>query len=398
MSAFLQKNADGTTATTYSIKFYYNGKQIKRQTGCTRRADAEKIERDLRAELTAGRAEVLQTYRLRAVTSPLLTTIIAAYNAAPVEASATTRKHNGRCLKQIITAAGIDYDTATLRDLSPALLRQWFSNTATELETIDDQSDANSLRKTRNSIAAQARGIAVPRAVQYYLDTGAITDTAAEPLRQFYGAYTLYSLPEPRMDYCPPSDDVVARTLAAILTAPRDQFIACCLALCAGLRRGEICQARWDWFTQRNGAPAIDARASVKNGTGLIQTKCLDPWYTALMARAETENWLLTGQCITGSATYTTDTLYRDIAALMRGCGWNTTKAIHSLRAYAGSCVAMRYDIYTAQQFLRHSSVQVTEQHYSHFIKQFRSASPETLPWHWASAPQQTAQPIAQNQ
>jgi integrase len=65
---------------------------------------------------------------------------------------------------------------------------------------------------------------------------------------------------------------------------------------------------------------------------------------------------------------------------------WETMKTNHALRAYAGSQVAMKYGIYDAQCWLRHSTVKVTEQHYSHFIKRFRPADLDTIPARWAQA------------
>ena len=45
----------------------------------------------------------------------------------------------------------------------------------------------------------------------------------------------------------------------------------------------------------------------------------------------------------------------------------------------------MKYGIYEAQMFLRHSTVKVTEQNYSHFVNKFKPADLATIPARWAT-------------
>jgi hypothetical protein len=70
-------------------------------------------------------------------------------------------------------------------------------------------------------------------------------------------------------------------------------------------------------------------------------------------------------------------------------------KTNHALRAYAGSQVAMKYGIYEAQMWLRHSTVKVTEQNYSHFVNKFKPADLEQLPTRWAVIADLTKVPSA---
>lgn len=92
---------------------------------------------------------------------------------------------------------------------------------------------------------------------------------------------------------------------------------------------------------------------------------------------------------ITGTETYRTDDLFRAVSAWLRGLGWETMKTNHALRAYAGSQVAMKYGIYEAQIFLRHSTVKVTEQNYSHFVSKFKPANLDQIPARWAKVTSQ---------
>jgi integrase len=82
---------------------------------------------------------------------------------------------------------------------------------------------------------------------------------------------------------------------------------------------------------------------------------------------------------------YTEDATFRAVSAFLRGLGWDTGKTNHELRKYAGSQIAMRYGIYDAQCWLRHSTVKVTEQHYTGYVKRFKPADLTTIAAHWAT-------------
>ena len=62
----------------------------------------------------------------------------------------------------------------------------------------------------------------------------------------------------------------------------------------------------------------------------------------------------------------------------------NTNQA---LRAYAGSQVAMRFGIYEAPMWLRHSTMKITERYDSHFVSQFKPQELERIAARWAIAP-----------
>jgi integrase len=73
------------------------------------------------------------------------------------------------------------------------------------------------------------------------------------------------------------------------------------------------------------------------------------------------------------------------VSEWLRKLGWKTNKTNHALRAYAGSQIAMKYSIYEASGWLRHSTVKVTENHYTYFIKRFKPADLNTIPARWAT-------------
>ena len=60
-------------------------------------------------------------------------------------------------------------------------------------------------------------------------------------------------------------------------------------------------------------------------------------------------------------------------------------KTSHALRVYAGCQVAMRYGIYEAQMWLRHSTVKITERNNSHFVSKFKPQELESIAARWAT-------------
>jgi integrase len=147
----------------------------------------------------------------------------------------------------------------------------------------------------------------------------------------------------------------------------------------------------------------LDGEAHVKNGTGRVQVRALDPFFTILQARVQTRGYradLFNPQSairnpqyiLSGPITARADGTPRAVSAWLRSLGWKTQKTNHALRAYAGSQIAMKYGIYEASTWLRHSTVKVSETHYSHFIQKFRPQNPDDLPVRWAVAPSATPQ------
>ena len=164
-------------------------------------------------------------------------------------------------------------------------------------------------------------------------------------------------------------------------------FVAIGHELAFGLRRGEIAQARWDWWKAGPGYPVLSGEAQVKSGTGRLRVRALDPWFNLMRARIEAEGWR--GEdadyIIPGADNYRNEDLFRGIGSWMRQLGWRTKKTNHALRAYAGSQVAMKYELYEAQAWLRHSTIEVTKDHYTQYVKDFKSDNPDDIEARWAT-------------
>jgi hypothetical protein len=95
----------------------------------------------------------------------------------------------------------------------------------------------------------------------------------------------------PKDQYNPPADHIIKATLDAWLALEdRNLFLAIGHELAFGLRKGELAQAKWNWWTTREGYPVLDGQAAVKNGTGLVQVRALDPWFNAMRARVDAKS------------------------------------------------------------------------------------------------------------
>ncbi len=86
---------------------------------------------------------------------------------------------------------------------------------------------------------------------------------------------------------------------------------------------------------------------------------------------------------LAGSETERTDDVFHRNSQWLREIGWRTQKTNHALRAYAGSLVAMRENIWRASAWLRHAGVKTTQQAYSHFINS-RVFGPQDVRVRWA--------------
>jgi integrase len=283
-------------------------------------------------------------------------------------------------------------DCQAVRQLTPAVARQWFDATQRTVLVEPDQEAAASLKRSANSRWAQAKSLFTDRCLAYYEDRQLLTASQVAEVHAFLRAGDNARFARiPKQIYNPPSDDIIRATLNDWeKLEDRNLFLAIGHELAFGLRKGELEQARWSWHTVRAGYPVLDGRASVKNGSGLIQVRALDPWFTIMQTTAILNHWWGTpGEAeeliIQGNDTYRTDGLFRAVSDFLRTRGWETMKTNHALRAFAGSQIAMKFGIYEAQMWLRHSTVKVTEQHYSHFVNKFKPSDVNTLPARWAT-------------
>lgn len=387
----------------YYFRFTFRGKAYPR---CLETNDATEAQRRAKAKyaeivaaVSSGEYKRLDATKLRSADSVSLSDLITAYRIGPSEAAAKTRQCNINALLQIAAGA------ALVRELTPALARKYFDGITAKALAQPDQGAAASMKRTANSVWQAAASLFTPRCLAHYQDKGLITNPAA--LLEFCaaGKAARFDKKKLKIIYRPPAESIITKTLQAWiqLAQPdatklhRDMFLVIGHELAYGLRKGEMVQARWNWHQTRQGYPVLDGTANVKNGSGLVQVRALDPWFTTMKDLATACNWWLPslsaggeGQgevdspIVAGTATYQREDIYNAISAWLRDLGWETQKTNHALRAYAGSQVAMKYGIWEASAWLRHSSVEVTQSHYMYFLKTFPVADKELIAAKWA--------------
>lgn len=388
----------------YHFKFEFRGKPYVR---CLETTDAAEAQRRARLKFTeitqaviAGEYERLDATKTRHTVHATLGELLAAYRTSPVKANPTTRESNIRALLNILTQLNGGASVPASREQLlqtpfPKLVNGDTAEAWFKLAGIEPQ--------TANSLWRQAASLCAPRALFTYRKLKMFHPC----LEEFASTGTVCQRPVSKTPPRPPSDDIIAATLKAWEQlgnddAARNLFLAIGHELAFGLRAGEVSQARWNWWTIKYGAPMLCATGQFKhNHEGYFEQPALDPFFSIMRNKAIARGWLLLGRAsvpasqddyiITGSDSYRADGIEREVSAFLRQLGWETTKTNHALRAYAGGQVALKYGIYKAKEFLRHSSVKVTEQHYMYLLKHplldtIRDASPVK----WA-----TAEPIA---
>jgi integrase len=266
--------------------------------------------------------------------------------------------------------------------LDKELVCAFFEKALTAAKTLP-QSEEQSAKRSANSTFNQARSMFKPHVLEKLRKR-----LTLPPLQQFLEAYEVEKFQRvTKRGYNAPADDVIKNTIDAWeKLTDRNMFLAMGYELAYGLRKGEMSQAKWGWSVVKEGAPGLDGECKVKASNGRVQVKALDPFWTIMQTRIAKEGWRgeKDDYVLRGPDSEREDETFRRVGALMRELGWETQKTNHSLRAYAGSQVAMRYGIYSASGFLRHSSIKVTEQAYTHFVEMHRIDKPELLASKWA--------------
>jgi integrase len=190
-------------------------------------------------------------------------------------------------------------------------------------------------------------------------------------LAPFIGVYQEERFAPGVVHYNPPGPKVIRDTAHSwARMTDRNTFLAVGLMLSCGLRKQEVAQVTWGMLGRSYDGALLDGRGWVKNKSGGFVVPPIDPYWRVMVRRIEREGWRGKSDelVLQGSLTERTELVFRNVSGWLAELGWRTQKKSHALRAFSGSLVAMKWGIYRAQQWLRHSSVTVTESNYSHFI------------------------------
>lgn len=289
-----------------------------------------------------------------------------AFLSAPLPSSSQTRKSCLRYLDKVLSYG----DGKLSRDTIKAFFAA-YQLKASQLP----QSEASSVMVTANSMVGQAMCVFSPRAIECYRDLGlAVPDMG--PIREAVAGRRFFGV---RVDYDAPSDELVQKTLNSVGELSEAAWLAVGLMLVFGLRKAEAAQAQWSWIKPLDGYVVIEGNCKVKNGSGRLFTRGLDPYWTQLLKGKTGE-----GYVIPGNTAHREQGVFNEIGLWMRKHGWQTVKSNHALRALYGGLVAMRYGVEEASRRLRHNQLSTTQRFYMHFLDMRKLAKPEELGIEWA--------------
>jgi hypothetical protein len=350
----------------YYFRFMFRGKRYPRCLDTNDAAEAQRRAREIYQQIRAdANAAAELKMRQPAPAKPAtITQIIAAYKTGPSAAGADTRRRNCGSFRLIVP---LPADNVT--DITAAAARSLFARATQRAMAAPDQGKSNSIKRTAMATWRAARSLFTPVCIDDYKAKGLYHACIDE----FLAAGDLARFKKlPKITYVLPADGLIERTLTEWQKlSDRNLFLAVGFELIFGLRAKETAQAKWNWLQRKYGSPMLLARGFFKNRAFEFEAPALDPWFTIMSKRIIAEKWA--GQpddfVIQGSKTFRGDENFRDVSAWMRGLGWQTQKTNHALRAWAGCQVAVKYDLWEACRFLRHSSVQVTEGHYMYLLK-----------------------------
>ncbi len=434
---------DGSRADNYSYKFTWRGQQILRATKFTAelsgtheqaRADARAVARAHLRALELGCVAQVEAFQNRAgAPCPTLADLKAALDAgAPGRLSPNSAHAAWLQLLNILRKARLDLPltgslTHPLTLLSADLLQRYAqavldvaaAEGATERRLKQMQRSANSTWSTarmlfsRRMRAYYAGGASVPASrggasalasrpggASVPASRGGASVPASQPRLTLPASIDAFCKTAPfdskeagrKRQYDIPPDHIIRATFENLDNVQRlenpNLYVAVCLALAFGLRKGEIIGARVRNITSRDGVRGFEVvenwvarrlRTVPKNGDQqpFIYAKNgrlahLEPF----LSGRDPDDYILTGPFASSRTEYT----FRDVSRWMRRLGWGTQKTIHEFRAYAIAKVAKTEGIFEASKWARHSNVIITQNNYGHHCTQSTADVPLKLP------------------
>lgn len=331
-------------------------------TGTTNKKDAQRLGREWFKNLEAGNTEVLRSVERRRQFSTIGEAISAYLGSGLRRCNDETAMDNVRSLRMLIRQGGKLSDEASLDQLTPELVRKFYSIRLAGKKTTDKLRAA----RTANCIYRTARSIFGKR----MLKRGVFTelDVPNETLEQFRECEfedegdASYELPDP---------GIIKRLMLESVNLRREQpsvYIAFLLTLATGIRKGE---ASWLEFSDiHDEIPCGGLVALIQNKEARL-TKSKKSRRVPIHAavKAELENLSDGGlYVIPGTRSHRTNTVWRRLAAWMKGLGWNREKAAHELRKFYGAQVSTELGLYAAQKYLGHSTPVVTNKYYADLV------------------------------
>jgi len=358
--------------------------------------------------------------------------ILAVVDSLPITAGPATRQSYVWSLRWVLRRALVLEDAAipALRAdvLSKDTARRYFTNIMAEARQIESQGQRATFLRTACTFFDNSRALFAPLPLDAMRETFNLKIPAdIEEYRKGKKLFFREKLGQ-GSEFERPSDAVIRRTLVEwvklgntpgyeIPTARRhgpklselhrrNVFIAVGLALSCGCRAGEFEQVKWDWLRTENGHPLLSATdVNVKNRTGQIRVRPLDPFWKILQRTIHRNQWHsgqsgtdyvleererehVTGKpaCVTrGGQSDRTEWPKTLASQWLRWLGWTTQKSNHALRDLSASWVTMKFGLERARIFCRHGQSSTTASHYNRFVDADVMDDSKRLAWlRWA--------------
>jgi len=258
-------------------------------------------------------------------------------------------------------------EQASLSILTPEAVQKW---RLAFLARVDgDARKGRAARISANFVVRQARSLFAPRIVKF-LKALRLPD----PL-PFSG---VEMFPRESMRYVSKIDagEILRKARGELAEQAPAQFLVILLGIAAGLRRGEIDRLPWNHidfrkrqiFVEDTEAGAV--KSSDSRGAVDIDEKTIE-LLRGFHAKADTKFVIDAPQAEEAESSrpwglrYRCSSVFEKVNAWLRANGVEGNKPLHTLRKEAGSMIATQHGIFAAAQFLRHSDIKVTAEHYA---------------------------------
>jgi integrase len=258
-------------------------------------------------------------------------------------------------------------EQASLSILTPEAVQKW---RLAFLARVDgDARKGRAARISANFVVRQARSLFAPRIVKF-LKALRLPD----PL-PFSG---VEMFPRESMRYVSKIDagEILRKARGELAEQAPAQFLVILLGIAAGLRRGEIDRLPWNHidfrkrqiFVEDTEAGAV--KSSDSRGAVDIDEKTIE-LLRGFHAKADTKFVIDAPQAEEAEFSrpwgqrYRCSSVFEKVNAWLRANGVEGNKPLHTLRKEAGSMIATQHGIFAAAQFLRHSDIKVTAEHYA---------------------------------
>jgi len=258
-------------------------------------------------------------------------------------------------------------ESAPLTIFTPAAVEKWQAEFVASAKNRKKKERAAKI--SANSIIRQARSLFAPKVLRR------VTGLRLPDPLPFAG---VEMFPRESMHYVSKIDagDIMRQARGEFFEESPQQFLVIFLGVAAGLRRGEIDRLLWSHVdfrkrqiyiedTDQGAVKSEDSRGAVDIDEKTIEllrgfhAKAVSDFVIdAPQAGADKSSrpWGIRYRC---------SSVFEKVTAWLRANGVEGNKPLHTLRKEAGSMIATQHGIFAAAQFLRHSDIKVTAEHYA---------------------------------